>query len=112
MEFKVTTAAVLRTLGFCITDAHAWQADNGDGVFMAAMEWNADLIKNIEIQGVDSLRPTADAITLAASPEDTNSITRPRNVVSVAAKVQGIQPRFGCTLPANSIVVLKLKARS
>jgi hypothetical protein len=26
-------AAVLGTLGFCLSSAHAWQSDNGDGTF-------------------------------------------------------------------------------
>lgn len=33
MKSKATTAAVLCTLGFCLSGAHAWQADNGDGTF-------------------------------------------------------------------------------
>lgn len=67
---------------------------------------------NIEIQGANSLDSQGGAITLAGSPEDTNSITRPRNVVPVTTTVDGIKPRFVHTLPPNSIVVLRLKARS
>jgi len=67
---------------------------------------------NVEIKGVAALAAEADVITLAGSPEDTNSINRPRNVVPVASTVRGIKPQFTYTLPANSIVVLKLKTRS
>jgi alpha-N-arabinofuranosidase len=66
---------------------------------------------NIEIKGITVLNSKADAITLAGCPEDTNSISHPRNVVPVTSEVRGIKPVFTYTLPANSIVVLKLKAR-
>ena len=65
---------------------------------------------NIEIKGVASLASKASAITLAGSPEDTNSINRPGNVVPVTTTVRQIKPQFVYTLPPNSIVVLKLKA--
>jgi alpha-N-arabinofuranosidase len=65
----------------------------------------------IEIEGVTSLAPTAEMITLAGSPEDTNSITRPRNVVPVTTTLRGVKPGFTCTLPPHSVVVLKLKPR-
>jgi alpha-N-arabinofuranosidase len=64
----------------------------------------------IEIKGV-SIHSTGTAIVLAGSPEDTNSITRPRNVVPVIETVRGIKPQFFYRMPANSIVVLKMKAR-
>jgi alpha-N-arabinofuranosidase len=66
---------------------------------------------NIQVNGVTALDPKASAITLAGSPEDTNSITRPRNVVPVTTTVRDVKPQFAYTLPPNSIVVLKLKAR-
>ncbi len=66
---------------------------------------------SIELKGVASLASTAEVITLSGSPEDTNSINRPRNVVPVATTVGGVKPQFTYTLPANSIVVLKFKAR-
>ena len=64
---------------------------------------------NIEIKGVASLAATATAITLDGSPEDTNSINRPRNVLPVTTTVRRVAPRFVYTLPPCSIVVLKLK---
>ena len=67
---------------------------------------------NIEIKGVTSLASKADAITLSGSPEDTNSINRPRNVVPVKTTVRGVKPSFTYTMPPDSIVVLKLMPRS
>ena len=66
----------------------------------------------IEIKGVHALDPEAGAITLAGAPEDTNSISHPRNVVPVASTMGGVKPGFTYTLPPHSIVVLKLKSRS
>jgi hypothetical protein len=33
IKLIATTSAVLCTLGFCITNAPAWQSDDGDGTF-------------------------------------------------------------------------------
>jgi alpha-L-arabinofuranosidase len=65
----------------------------------------------VQINGVGSLKSTATAITLAAAPDQSNSIDSPTNVVPVVSKVSNIQPAFSYVLPANSIVVLKLNAR-
>ncbi len=64
----------------------------------------------LEISGAKSLAATAEMTTLTGSPEDTNSINRPRNVVPVATQLHDIKPGFSLTLPANSFVVVKLKA--
>ena len=65
----------------------------------------------IEIKGVTSLESKATVITLAGNPEDTNSTSHPKNVVPVTTTLRGIKPGFTYTLPPNSIVVIKLKAR-
>lgn len=66
---------------------------------------------DIEINGVGSLASKGEMILLSGSPEDTNSIDRPRNVVPVTSVLRNVKPRFTCALPANCLVVLKLKAR-
>jgi len=63
----------------------------------------------IEIKGITSLNPKATVITLAGNPDDTNSNNHPRKVVPVTTTLTGIKPGFTFTLPAHSIVVLKLK---
>jgi len=65
---------------------------------------------NIEIKG-PAIASSGTAITLAGQPEDTNSISHPRNVVPLTTTVSGLQSRFTYRLPPNSIVVLKLKRR-
>ena len=64
----------------------------------------------IEIKGVTALASKATVITLAGNPEDTNSTGHPKNVVPITTTLSGVKPSFTCTLPANSIVVIKLKA--
>ena len=64
---------------------------------------------NIEIKGASALDSKAEAVLLAGCPEDTNSISRPRNVTPVTLTVRGVKPAFTYTLPPYSIVVLKLK---
>lgn len=65
----------------------------------------------IEIKGVTSVESKATVITLSASPEDTNSIRRPKNVVPVTTTLSGVKPGFTFTMPPYSVVVLKLKTR-
>lgn len=67
---------------------------------------------NLEINGVASLASKGTAVTLTGNPDDSNSITQPKKVVPVATTVRGIKPKFSYTMPPNSVVVLKLKARS
>ena len=64
----------------------------------------------IEIKGVTALASKATVITLAGNPEDTNSTSHPKNVVPVTTTLSGVKSSFTYTLPANSIVVIKLKA--
>jgi alpha-L-arabinofuranosidase len=54
------------------------------------------------------LRPTATALTIAANPQETNSIDAPEHVVPVTSQVSGVKPGFTYTVPANGIVVLTL----
>lgn len=65
----------------------------------------------VDVKGVRSLQPTATALTLAAGPEDTNSMENPTKVVPVLTKVSGVRNGLDYTLPANSITVLELSAR-
>jgi alpha-N-arabinofuranosidase len=55
-----------------------------------------------------TLRPTATALTIAANPQETNSIDAPEHVVPVTSQVSGVKPGFTYTVPANGIVVLTL----
>jgi alpha-N-arabinofuranosidase len=66
---------------------------------------------NLEIQGAASLAPKGSAITLSGNPDDSNSITQPKKIVPVERTVRGLKPDFTYTMPPNSVVVLKLKAR-
>jgi alpha-N-arabinofuranosidase len=66
---------------------------------------------NVEIKGATSLASKATVITLAANPDDSNSITQPKRVVPVTKTFPGIGPSFGLYLQPNSIGVLKLNTR-
>ena len=69
-------------------------------------------VLQLELKGIASLAAKASVITLAAAPEETNSLEHPRNVVPRTTTLQGLQPVFHYTLPPDSIVVLKLQPRS
>jgi alpha-N-arabinofuranosidase len=69
-----------------------------------------ELLK-LELKGITGLASQGTMLTLAGSPEDTNSHSHPRNVVPVTTTIRNVQPAFTCLLPPNSITVLKLKSR-
>ncbi len=68
-------------------------------------------VVKIEVKGVASLASKGTAITIQGSPEDTNSINHPRNVLPVTTKLRKVKTEFTYTMPPNSIVLLKLKSR-
>jgi alpha-N-arabinofuranosidase len=55
-----------------------------------------------------TLRPTATALTIAGSAQDTNSIDAPERVVPKTSQVTAVTSGFTYTVPANGIVVLTL----
>jgi alpha-N-arabinofuranosidase len=65
----------------------------------------------LNVKGVTALKSTATATTLAAKPDESNSINDPVKVVPLTQKVSGIKPVFSYTLPADSITVLNLESR-
>jgi len=71
---------------------------------------NAESI-TLEFKGVASTSSKANVITLAAGPEETNSIDHPRNVVPKTTSISGVAPQFTYTLPPHSVVVMKIKSR-
>ena len=64
----------------------------------------------INLKGA-SLATTARAEILAAAPEATNSIQDPTKVVPTEIRLNGLKPTFKYTVPASSLVVLKLKSK-
>ncbi|HEX4566302.1 MAG TPA: alpha-L-arabinofuranosidase C-terminal domain-containing protein [Vicinamibacterales bacterium] len=62
----------------------------------------------LDVKGVQSLAPTARAVTIAADMQATNSIDSPANVGPVPSSVSGVKPGFTYTIPAHGIVVLEL----
>jgi alpha-N-arabinofuranosidase len=67
---------------------------------------------NLEINGVAALVSKGIAITLAGNPDDSNSITQPKQIVPITTTVRGVKSSFTCKMPPHSIVVLKLRPRS
>jgi alpha-N-arabinofuranosidase len=70
-----------------------------------------NVVVNIEVKGVASLASKGTAIILQGSPEDTNSINHPRNVVPVLTALKDVKTEFPYLMPPQSIVLLKLKSR-
>ncbi len=65
----------------------------------------------IRVDGVNSLKDTAEVQTLAADPTATNSLSEPTKVVPMDTQVPGIKPSFTYTVAPNSITVLQLHAK-
>ncbi len=69
---------------------------------------NAPASVQLNVTGA-TLRSTATAMTLAASPQDTNAIDTPDRVIPKASQVTSVKSGFTYTVPANGIVVLMLE---
>ena len=65
----------------------------------------------IEVKGIASLASNGTAITLQGSPEDTNSINHPQNVLPITTRLRKVKTEFTYTMPPQSVVLLKLKSR-
>jgi alpha-N-arabinofuranosidase len=68
-------------------------------------------VLHMNLKGVGSVSAKGTAVTLAGKPEEINSISEPAKVVPVSSTVAQVKPEFDYTLPGNSIVLLKLKAK-
>jgi alpha-N-arabinofuranosidase len=66
---------------------------------------------HFELRGIHSLQPEGTLIMLTAASEASNSIDHPGDVLPAISQFPCPQPTFNYTLPANSIGVLRLKAR-
>ena len=74
----------------------------------------ADTARNLEINldGIDAIEPTGQATILTNSKiEAENTLTQPNNVVPILRTVTGVAPRFIYSVPAQSVVILRLKTR-
>jgi alpha-N-arabinofuranosidase len=66
----------------------------------------------IEIGGVASIEPKGQSVVLSApTPDATNSIAQPTQVVPVAAPIDGLGTSFTRTFPPYSITVLQLNGK-
>ncbi|MGH7951916.1 MAG: alpha-L-arabinofuranosidase C-terminal domain-containing protein [Limisphaerales bacterium] len=64
----------------------------------------------VQISGVNKIEPDAQAVTLkASSPNDTNSIQDPKNIIPVTTTVSGLSADFTQNFPPYSITVLRIK---
>ncbi len=65
----------------------------------------------VSIKGATSVGSKAEVTTLAAGPEQTNSLERPRDVIPITTTLRDVKPEFTYTLPPHSVVVIKVKSR-
>ncbi len=88
--------------------------DSQDGIIYLKIVNEAGTAQsiNIQITGVPRVEPDGEAVVLAASsPEDTNSIEQPRNIVPHMEEVHGLSAHFTREFPPYSITVLKLRTK-
>jgi alpha-N-arabinofuranosidase len=71
------------------------ESKSGEIILKLVNPQDAAQTAKTELKGIASVAPSATAITLAAKPKETT--------------VDNIRTSFNCTVPANGIVVLKLK---
>ena len=66
----------------------------------------------IDLRGVQSVAPTASAVVLTSAKEtDENSLIEPTKVAPVSQTIENVSRTFRHTLPANSVTILRLKAK-
>ncbi len=65
----------------------------------------------ITLQGVRDVDPNAAGWILTGGLEDVNSLTEPAKVAPKPLRITNAAPKFTYELPANSIVILRLKPR-
>ena len=66
----------------------------------------------IQIEGAPKIEAEGEAVVLAASsPNDTNSLDQPQNIVPRTEKVDGLSAEFAREFPPYSITVMKLKSQ-
>lgn len=65
----------------------------------------------IQLQGVKSIKPKATVTTLAAPPDETNSMESPTKVKPKTTTISGIKPEFIYNFPPHSITLISLETR-
>ena len=66
----------------------------------------------IEFRGVDNVEPAAKAIVLtSANAADENSLAEPTKVAPVCEAIEGAATHFRRTFAANSVTIVRLRAR-
>jgi alpha-L-arabinofuranosidase len=65
----------------------------------------------IQLTGVKALKPEATVTTLAAPPDETNSMEKPAHVAPKTTKLSDVKPTFVYTFPPHSITLIALEAR-
>jgi alpha-N-arabinofuranosidase len=66
---------------------------------------------HIQLDGINSVQPTAIALTMAADPRATNSLDHPAAVTPITSTVPDVKPSFVWHVSPNSISVLTIKTR-
>ena len=85
--------------------------DSQSGIIYLKVVNEAGTAQNVQVQiaGTLKIQPEGKAVVLKAnSPEDTNSIQQPRNIVPQLEAVHDLGANFTRVLPPYSITVLKL----
>jgi alpha-N-arabinofuranosidase len=88
--------------------------DSGSGIIYLKVVNEAGTAQQIHIRsnGAPRIEPEGEAVVLRAnSPDDTNSIEQPQNIVPHTEAVRGLGANFTREFPPYSITVLKLKTK-
>ena len=68
---------------------------------------------HITVNGISGIHPNGKVVVLTSgSPQDTNTLSNPQNVVPSTRPQQGMSNDFNFNFPPNSVTVLEIKANS
>jgi alpha-L-arabinofuranosidase len=82
---------------------------NGEVLLKLVNASASPVATRIDLEGIGKLQPTATALVLSGKPADENTIDQPAKVAPVTTTVDRVSPSFLYTLPAQSVVILRLK---
>lgn len=83
----------------------------GDVILKAVNFSGSDQQLQVGLQGAVGVVDTATQTVLAGQPGDVNSLASPRNVAPQTSKITGVGASFLHTFPADSVSVIRVKAR-
>lgn len=84
---------------------------SGDVILKVVNVSSSPQLLHVDLQGATNVLKTVTAQVLTGQPNDENTLDAPQNVATRTLTLVGAAPVFAHTFPANSLTILRLKAK-